>query len=383
MKRTVAFALIPEKGHINPYIGPAQALQQMGFTVAVAAPGDISAQIRAAGLPFYTDLIPPVSDDRVTSGAELVALIQNPAALDRWIEQLLLDPIDSAAPAIEAWLARIRADVVVIDPLFYGAAIASHRLRIPWTAVSNSLNPVVPRELDSALLRTIRRIAPRRDALFAQYGCEGFAFRGADVLSPHLTLVFATEALVGPPPDGVILSGPSFPIGPRGDEVELRPLPAGKPILYASFGSQIYHWPEIFDRIHKAAERLGAHSVFSTGSLTFDRPNCDAYSYAPQLELLIRHARAFITHGGANSVMEAMAAQVPMLVSPMCNDQFHNAYFVERSKRGFVLDLRTATVEAIAAALSELLNRPRPAERQERPENGALAAARHIARLAS
>src|SRR5215813_6994884 len=53
----IAFALIPEKGHINPYIGPAQALADSGHEVAIGAPGDIACQIAAAGLTFRADLI--------------------------------------------------------------------------------------------------------------------------------------------------------------------------------------------------------------------------------------------------------------------------------------------------------------------------------------
>ena len=356
----IAFALIPEKGHVNPYIGPAQALVEAGHEVVIGAPGDICDQITRAGLAFHADLIADRQLGRVTRGSELVELIQYPARLDGWIEQLLLDNVVEQAPTLREWYERERADVVVADPLFYAAAIAAHLASLPWAAVSNSLNPVIPASLDSALLRTVRRLSKRRSELFSGYGMEG-TFSGPDVLSPFLTVVFATEALVGPPPDGVTLVGPSFPPRNRGDEVAARPLPADRPVVYASFGSQLYFWPGIFEKILIAGRALDAHMIFAMGDLADDSrwkapiENCEIYGYAPQLAVL-RGASVFVTHGGANSVMEGIAAGVPMLISPMCNDQFHQAHFIEKAGIGCVENLIDAPVERIVEGLRFLLD---------------------------
>jgi UDP:flavonoid glycosyltransferase YjiC (YdhE family) len=191
--------------------------------------------------------------------------------------------------------------------------------------------------------------------LFGSYGLSP-QFRGCDVMSPYLTIAFATEALVGTPPAGVSLVGPSFPLRERGDEVALRTLPRERPVVYASFGSQIYYWPQLFEKLLAAGRLAGAHMIFSMGDLAGDARwrGCEVYEYAPQLAIL-RQASAFVTHGGANSVMEATACGVPMLLSPMCNDQFHQAYFVNRAGIGCVDDLVTATVERIADGLRYLL----------------------------
>jgi zeaxanthin glucosyltransferase len=357
----VAFAIIPEKGHINPYIGPAQALVEAGHEVAIAAPGDIGEQIARAGLIFRPDLIDRSGDGRVTRGAELVNLIQDPGRLHLWIEQLLLGSLGGVTELRE-WYRRERVDVVVIDPLYYPAAIAAQLDRIPWASVSNSLNPVIPPDLDSALLRTVRQLSPRRAELFRACGFDA-AFSGCDVLSPYLTVAFATEALVGKPPAGVTLVGPSLPLHARGDELAVRPLPSDRPIVYVSFGSQIYFWPEIFEKLIAAGRMLDAHLVLALGDLVDDPrwaaplDRCDVYRYAPQPAILQRSA-AFVTHGGANSVMEAIQAGVPMLISPMCNDQFHQAYFVERTGIGLVENLIAAPVERIVECLRELMTNP-------------------------
>jgi UDP:flavonoid glycosyltransferase YjiC (YdhE family) len=355
----IAFALIPEKGHVNPNIGPAQALVEAGHEVVIGAPGDICDQITRAGLVFRTDLIPERPLGRVTRGAELVELIQDPARLDGWIEQLLLGGVAEQVPELLEWYQREHADIVVVDPLYYAAAIAAHLASLPWAAVSNSLNPVIPASLDSALLRTVRRLSPHRDELFRGYGMEG-TFSGPDVLSPYLNVAFATEAFAGPPREGVVLVGPSFPLRNRGDDVPVRLLETERSVIYASFGSQIYFWPDIFKKILKAGLALDAHMIFAMGDLVDDPrwkapvQHCEIYRYAPQLVTLLG-ASVFVTHGGANSVMEALAAGVPMLVSPMCNDQFHQAYFVEKTGTGCVENLIEAPVERIVEHLRFLL----------------------------
>jgi len=165
----VAFAIIPERGHINPYIGPAQALMDAGHSVLVAAPGNIWDQMTRAGLDFRTDLIDPRvsgADTRVTRGAALVELIQDAARLHKWIEQLLLAGLPAGIDRIRDWYRQEGFDVVVIDPLYYAAAIAAHIEGIPWAALSNSLNPVLPAALDSALLQTVAALSSRRSELF-------------------------------------------------------------------------------------------------------------------------------------------------------------------------------------------------------------------------
>ncbi len=387
----IAFAIVPEKGHIHPYIGPAQALQEAGHEVVIAAPGDIADQIARAGLVFRYDLMPSGAKGRVTRGAELVELIGDRDRLHLWIEQLLLGDLPDGVQGLRDWYRREAANVVVVDPLYYAAAIAAQVDGLPWASISNSLNPVIPPELDSALLRTVRQLHERRAEVFASFGLDA-RFSGCDAVSPHLTIAFATEALVGKPPAGITLVGPSLPLHGRGDETALRPLPTDRPIIYVSFGSQIYFWPDVFEKICAAGKLLNVHLVLAMGDLADDprwsepREGCDVYRYAPQPELL-RRTDVFVTHGGANSVMEAIVAGVPMLISPMCNDQFHQAFFVERAGIGLVENLAHASVATVAERLRELMSRPTirsamKAVSSTYQTNGAVTAATLIADLA-
>jgi UDP:flavonoid glycosyltransferase YjiC (YdhE family) len=355
----VLFCVIPEKGHLHPYIGPAQRLQAAGAEVSFHAFGDLSQPLARAGLVFAGE---PVEESAAHRGAEFAARVADAAWLRRWIEALLIDAVPPQIDPLRRAIARFRPDVVAIDPMLYAAAIAAGLEGVPWAAISNSLNPVLPDGLDSELLRTVRALAPRRDALFAQAGVAVPRFRGCDLLSPHLTVAFTTEALAGWAVPGVHLVGPSLPDGARGDE---PPFPwerlSGAPLVYMSFGSQIYYQPAAFRAVIDAVTDRPVELVLSVSELLDDGalgplpPNVIAVRYAPQLALLAR-ARAFVTHGGANSVMEAIAAGVPILISPLCNDQPHQAHFLEAAGIGRALDLRRASPRDVWAALDTLLS---------------------------
>lgn len=356
----VLFCVIPEKGHLNPYIGPAQALQALGAEVVFHAPADISAQLRAAGIERFVG--PRTASPGDTHrGAAFAERIQDAGWLRQWIKSLLVDASYDAVEPLRALVRDLRPDVVAIDPMVYAAAIACELEGVPWAAISNSLNPALPEQLDSELLRTVRWLAADREALFAHHGISA-QFRGCDVLSPHLTVAFTTEALVGPIP-GVELVGPSLPRGVRGDELSFPWdwLDPERPLVYVSFGSQIYYQPELFRRVLDAivdqpVQLVASASDLDPGPLP---PNALFRPYVPQLALL-RRTSLLVTHGGANSVMEAIACNVPILIAPLCNDQFHQVHFIQRAGIGRALD-ETALASQISALIGDAPERERMA----------------------
>lgn len=358
----VLFCVVPEKGHLNPCIGPAQHLQAAGLDVAFYAPADISEQLAGAG--NFVFLGPREKPERhdLSRGASFATNIRDRAWLRAWIRGLLVDAAPLLVDAIRDVIRQWQPAVVVIDPLLYASAIAAELEGVPWVSLSNSLNPVLPDHLDSELLRTVQELAPSRDRLFADYGIQA-GFRGCDVLSPYLTVAFATEALVGQAPPGVSLVGPALPLAARGDEQEFpwERLDDTLALVYMSLGSQLYFQPEVFNKVIAAARDLPVQLVLSigelhgTGLVRATDGRVITARYAPQLAIL-RRAHAFITHGGANSVMEAAACGVPLLLSPMCNDQFHCAHFVEQAHVGCRLDLHLASEADIRSALEVLLS---------------------------
>jgi UDP:flavonoid glycosyltransferase YjiC (YdhE family) len=201
-------------------------------------------------------------------------------------------------------------------------------------------------------------------------------FRTCEALSPRLNTIFATRALLGDDaiatlPPATTLVGPSIPPEPRGDEPDDFPWhrldETERPILYVSFGSQIWRQPERFTAIARAAAE-GWQAVLAAGELAHDPTFIGGLAgapivvrYAPQRAILSR-ATAFLTHGGANSVMESLVAGVPMIVTPICNDQPVQAHYVTRAGAGIAIHDELTVDNARAALRTISSHAPRAKE---------------------
>lgn len=332
-----------EKGHLNPLVGVAQCLLAEGhhvgwLTLPEPAPQLEALAVERVRIPGHVEA-PPL----VTGGAELSRLVRDEAVLRRWIRTLLLDAVPAQVEPVRAALRAFRPDRIGLDGMLYAGVIAAELEGLPYVGISSALTLLEPRELDSALMRNVRALQDDRRALFRGYGLDP-QFRTCEALSPRANAIFATRAFVGDAvelPPATALVGPSIPRAPRGDECPFpwERLRTDRPVVYASFGSQISHQPELFRRIAVAAAPLGVQLVLSAGDLAADGFAASlpgdvlAVSYAPQLQLLPR-VSAFVSHGGANSVMEALWQGVPLILLPVCNDQFVQAYFLGRAGCG-------------------------------------------------
>ena len=374
----ILFIVIPEKGHINPCIGVAQHLQAMGHKIAFYASSDISEQLLRAG---FLDFLGPKESNDSNRGIEFTKLIKDPKWLRNWIKTILLDGAEDAIPELREHIKKF--DLIVTDPMIYSAVIASEAEGKPWVALSNSLNPVLNSEIQSELLDTVSWLADDREYLFKKHDLDP-KFSGCDVLSPYLTIAFTTPELSKFKGSNVHQVGPSTPRDMRGDEVDFdwdwfNP---ELPLVYASFGSQICHQPELFQRIMEAVEGNAVQVLAAVHDLNLEKvpQNVHLCGYAPQLEVLER-ANALITHGGANSVMEAMVTDTPVLINPICNDQFHQVWFVENAGCGRRIDLENQTPGEIWEALEWALNADISHISNSYQQDGALNAAQLIHKL--
>lgn len=144
------------------------------------------------------------------------------------------------------------------------------------------------------------------------------------------------------------------------------PVEPSRPFLFASLGTLQGDRLGLFQHIAKASRQLNVQLLIAhCGMLGSEGERRLLESgatwvtdFAPQRWAMAR-ADAVITHGGLNTVMDAIAARTPMLVMPIAFDQPGVAARVVYRRIGVQLH-RRARAPRIANALRQLLAAPLP-----------------------
>lgn len=152
--------------------------------------------------------------------------------------------------------------------------------------------------------------------------------------------------------------GPS--IGNRNEE-HFDFSPMKQPIIYVSLGTLLNTSAKFFRKCIRAFQGQPVSVIMSIGNVVKleqlgEIPdNFFVYPFVPQLEVL-QKASLFITHGGMNSVNEALFYGIPMLVIPVGNDQPTVARQIERLHLGKCMKQKDAEAASLRSAAIEILN---------------------------
>jgi rhamnosyltransferase subunit B len=133
-----------------------------------------------------------------------------------------------------------------------------------------------------------------------------------------------------------------------------------KPIVFTP-GSANIQAHRFFESALGAVTRLQKRAVFVTRDLSqlpADLPpTIAAVEYAP-FGPLLRHASAFVHHGGVGTLSQGFAAGIPQLLMPMAHDQPDNENRLRRLGAGFGFTPRKFTPDRVATALQKLTTDP-------------------------
>ncbi|KAK7797482.1 hypothetical protein U0070_021441, partial [Myodes glareolus] len=112
----------------------------------------------------------------------------------------------------------------------------------------------------------------------------------------------------------------------------------------------------------------GEHGVvvFTLGSMVSnmseDKANAIAWALAqiPQKNDLLGHpkTKAFVTHGGANGIYEAIHFGIPMIGIPLFGEQHDNIAYIVAKGAAISLDFRTMTRADLLSALQAVIDNP-------------------------
>lgn len=294
---------------------------------------------------------------------------------------LLFEP-HRVAVDIEALLLRVAPDAVVVDQLAFGATAALRGLRQPFvsfhpghpSAISvgwpYGYPPRIPRrirvdrqglvELKTTSTEVVARFTAEYNKAVAAIDPTVAAVDDAfAAVSPQRTLVNYPSRLGADYglPDHARYIGSSI----RGQELPpgMRRVVVPRPRIYASLGSFFSGRSDILRKLVAAfrtepVELVLAAGVTPPSDLGAIPDHWTVAEYLPQ-PALIPTSDLVITHGGNNTVTEALTAGVPMLVGPLSTDQFSAAADIESAGLGQVFDPNFEGAATIAALAHDVL----------------------------
>lgn len=358
---TVSFLNIGMHGYINPTLPIVAELVRRGHTVTYHTFPAFTAQIEAAGAKVY-----------LYSGGDMP--VPDPPIPLALLEELARTTLD-LLPGVLSDLCGIRPNLIVHGAACPWGAVAARTLgvRAAATFTTFAFNRQVPsptgfsRALVGAAAAYPRigwGFARARWALRRAYGTGRLPLIDLMNAPEPLNLVFTSSAFQ----PGADAFDPSYrfvgaSVGSRLTDPAFDAGQLRGPVLYASLGTVFDAGPGLLRTFATALAPLGGTVVVSTGQ---EKPedlgslpaNVLARRSVPQLQVLDR-AALFVTHGGMNSVNEAMRAGVPALVVPQGADQPMVARRVVEIGAGLMLCTKDATVETVQALARRLLEEPR------------------------
>ncbi|MBO9532194.1 MAG: hypothetical protein J7513_04375 [Solirubrobacteraceae bacterium] len=370
MARITCFTL-PVAGHVTPLVPVVAALARQGHAVRVVADGVLGSRFADVGaaVASYPE------DDAALLRAPSPNFLEVAGVLATRTERTLL------AAAIEE-LQRQPADVVVVDSMAPWGRLAAELLGLP--AVTSCSSFVITPRLGATRQGTVdvlRRlpqgvgglaaIGRARAALRHRFGvdCGGpmrlLANRTATTIvhtsrafHPPLGRLGQQVQFVGATAAGERNDVPVDPAGALGEALDAAD--AGAPLVYVALGTIYNRRPAFLRACAEALADGDRRVVISVASAQLREeigPLPDSVVAAvmpPQLAILDR-AQLFVSHGGLNSVHEALWRGVPMILYPQAADQPVVAARAARLGAGVVLGARNPDAASVRAAAATLL----------------------------
>jgi len=370
------FVAPPLAGHVYAAAAVASALAERGHEVAWAGPESSLRRMLGDGVTVYSTGMRPYRGQRDRGFRAVRSL---------W-EGFVLPYARFTLPAVEKAVAAFAPDVVATDQHALAGAVAAHRHGVRWASLA-------PQSME--LTRPFRAL-PKVEA-WIRRGIDnaGLSIGGADPrFSPHLVLAFTSPALTGPHdfPAHYALVGPA--LGPRAaPDFPWDALDPARRTVLVTMGTLAEDVArDFYPRMVGALRALRAHvqAVVAAppGAVPDPPPGTVVAPQVPVLELMPRLA-AVACHAGLNTVCEALAHGVPLVVAPIKHDQPVTAAQVVAAGAGIRVRFGRSGPDELAAALTAVLDEPGYAAAAGRVRKsfaaagGAPAAASHLEQLAN
>ncbi len=382
------FAVVapPLPGHYNPLLVLARELGRRGHRVTFLHMADAEALVAGRGAGFAA-----VGRESHPPGALAAYLrrLARPNGLFNLIAMLratatLTDMLCREMPHA---LAAIGAEAVIADQTEAAGALVARHLGLPVVSTATALPldreigvppPFVPWPYDPSerglirnrggygvtdlLMTPMRRVLARHGAAFG--------------LDPEQDQGFSPLLTVAQMPRGLDFPRAALPAtfhygAPWRDADDAAGAPwtpppdDGRPLVFCSLGTLQGARGALFMKVAQAAARAGARLVIAHGGLLSEReaarlaPLAQVHAFVPQRRVL-QHCAAAVLHCGMNTVLDALAAGVPLVAMPIAFEQPATAARLAHAGAAQVVPAARARTGRLARALEEVLSTPGP-----------------------
>ncbi len=332
---------LPYAGHVIPTIGLVQKLVQKGCTVAYLLPHEWKEFAEESGAAFiccdnHKQLSEQIKNayrmaDEIADQFDLI-LYEQFFFLGKHLAQ------KHCKPAVRIFTApcpndRIMSEYLKSGPLSifrykwisraFTKDIASH---IPLKT-DNWLDEIIHNPCDLNLVYTLKEFQPDAES----FPEEQYKFIGPSIYERK--------------------------------QKEFKFKKTDRPLIYISLGTIVKGSASFFQMCIDAFSKEDVDVIISAGQkfnlkkLKHIPSNIQIYPYVNQIEIL-KCADVFVTHGGMNSISEALVAGVPMLVIPFSSDQPINAHSVVENGTGIQTNYASVNQLSFKNAVFSLIGNP-------------------------
>jgi MGT family glycosyltransferase len=380
-------------GATPPLMSVARALIARGHEVRVLADPVLRDEVEAAGAEHIDWNRAPHRKTRDIESHFVRHWDAGPEGFARMRDNLAVGPAAPFAADVREQLQARPTDCLLTELLIFGPQVAAEAAGVPYVVLNPTIN-IVPAAgvppFGQGLMPAANEAERERDRVAAEMGVQAWdealaALNGArneQGLPPleHVVDQYRAAAAI------LVMTSAAFDfmgelpptvkhVGPRLEDPswagEWSPPAGEQPLVLVALSSDFQRQKDLLRRIVLALGQMPVRGVVTTGKGVEPRslpapPNVQVVRTASHAAVLNK-AAAVITHCGHGTTIKALAAGLPIVCIPMGRDQYDVAARVVHRGAGVQVDVAAAP-ETIAAAVREVLDRPRYAE-----------AARHIA----
>jgi MGT family glycosyltransferase len=354
---------IPAEGHVNPTLGIVKAMVDRGDSVHYITTEEFRERIEDLGAKVYlqTNYFKGISP-------------QNMKNIHEFMQVMLKISCDTLS------IVQKLADTIIFDYVYHdtfgSGLLVKEYLNIP--SISSSSSFAIPEEQFFQILKSNKtgvsmNASPELEQENASLTNQIEERFGVKVKQPFqfmmnnadLNIVYTSKEFQPGGEymdDSYVFIGPSITNRFQSHDFPLEDL-KDQEVLYISMGTVLQGFEDFYQTCAEAFQNFDGKVVISVGKSTDitnlkELPdNFIVRHYVPQLEVL-QHTSLFITHGGMNSVSEALYYEVPLVVIPQTSDQPMIANRLQELGAGYQIDPNEVNAKKLREAVQTVLSDP-------------------------